>query len=184
MTFRLLITTVSALLLPGLLAAQTKNAYPMLMSLQPTAAQIGTQTEHELHARYNLAGATSIMVSGEGVQAESIPNEKDKPDAAERNDVTDSRCKLRMTVAADAQVGVRDFRVMTPHGVSTLGQVVLVRDPLSPKSKGMIRLQLPKKSIGQLPSVVRLKKRKMWTTSSFMSKREPPWSSMSMRKDC
>ncbi len=136
MTFRLLITTVSALLLPGLLAAQTKNAYPMLMSLQPTAAQIGTQTEHELHARYNLAGATSIMVSGEGVQAESIPNEKDKPDAAERNDVTDSRCKLRMTVAADAQVGVRDFRVMTPHGVSTLGQVVLVRDPVVAEVKG------------------------------------------------
>jgi hypothetical protein len=110
--------------------AQTQNSYPMLMSLRPVAAQIGRSSIHEVRARYNLAGASQVLVSGDGVLGEVVPNESAKPEDALRNDVANSQCKVRFTVAADALPGVRDYRVMTPHGVSTVGQLVIARDPL------------------------------------------------------
>ena len=121
---------LSALFLPIRLQAQTNNSYPMLMSLKPTAAQIGQSTEHELNARYNLAGATQVLVTGEGVTGEVVPNDQEKPEDRTKKDVMGSKCKLRFTVSSSATPGVRDFRVMTPHGVSTLGQLVVARDPI------------------------------------------------------
>ncbi len=114
----------------GQLCAQTNNSYPMLMSLKPAAAQIGQSTEHELNARYNLAGASQVLVTGDGVTGEIIRNEKETPEERAKNDVMGSKCKLKFTVSADAIPGVRDFRVMTPHGASTLGQLVIARDPV------------------------------------------------------
>ena len=121
---------LSAMCLPTCLHAQTNNSYPMLMSLKPTAAQIGHSTEHELNARYNLAGATQVLVTGEGVTGEIVPNDQEKPEDRTKKDVMGSKCKLRFTVSPSATPGVRDFRVMTPHGVSTLGQLVVARDPI------------------------------------------------------
>jgi len=109
---------------------QTNNSYPMLMSIRPAATCIGTSTEHELSARYNLAGASTVMVSGSGVTAEVLPNESEKPEDKDRNDVMSSKCKLRFNCAPDAIPGIRDFRVMTPHGVSTVGQIVVAREPI------------------------------------------------------
>jgi hypothetical protein len=40
------------------------------------------------------------------------------------------KLKVRFTVAKSALPGAYDFRVITPHGPSTLGQVVIVRDPV------------------------------------------------------
>lgn len=121
---------LSAMCLPTCLLAQTNNSYPMLMSLKPTAAQIGQSSEHELNARYNLAGATQILVTGEGVTGEIVPNDQEKPEDRTKKDVMGSKCKLKFTVSPNATPGVRDFRVMTPHGVSTLGQLVVARDPI------------------------------------------------------
>ncbi len=106
----------------------------MLMSLKPVATQIGNATVHELNARYNLAGATQVIVTGEGVVGEIVPDEVSKPEDASRNDITSSKCKLKFTVAAEAMPGVRDFRILTPHGVSTVGQLVIARDPVVSES--------------------------------------------------
>ncbi len=114
----------------SLAIAQTNNSYPMLMSIRPTAACIGQASMHEIHARYNLAGATQVMVSGTGVVGEVVVDEKSKPEDAARNDINDSICKLQFTVAADALPGLRDIRILTPHGASTIGQLMLVRDPV------------------------------------------------------
>jgi Bacterial pre-peptidase C-terminal domain len=127
---RLSAAVMCAALVSGQLCAQTNNSYPMLMSLKPAATQIGQTTEHELNARYNLAGASQLLVTGSGVIGEVIPNEKETPEDRAKNDVMGSKCKLKFTVSADAIPGVRDFRVMTPHGVSTLGQLVIARDPV------------------------------------------------------
>jgi hypothetical protein len=121
---------VLLLSLAGSAYSQTNNSYPMLMSIRPAAACVGASTEHELSARYNLAGALSVIVSGTGVTAELLPNEAEKPEDKDRNDVMSSKCKLRFTCAPDAVPGIRDFRVMTPHGVSTIGQIVVVREPV------------------------------------------------------
>jgi hypothetical protein len=106
----------------------------MLLSLKPTAAQIGQTTDHELNARYNLAGASQVIVSGLGVEGTILPNEAEKPEDQKRNDVMASKCKLQFKVASDAIPGVRDFRIVTPHGVSTVGQLVLARDPIVSES--------------------------------------------------
>ncbi|RLS33801.1 MAG: hypothetical protein DWH79_06220 [Planctomycetota bacterium] len=112
-------------------AGQTSNSYPMLMSLRPAAAVVGATTEHELSSRYNLAGASAVVVSGSGVWCTVAPAESEKPEDKDRNDVSASKAKLTFTCAADAVPGIRDFRVITPHGASTVGQCVVVREPVA-----------------------------------------------------
>lgn len=125
---RLLSSVVGIVLLTGPARGQTSNSYPMLMSLRPTAAVVGTVTEHELSARYNLAGASAVVVSGGGVTAEVVPKESEKPEDREKHDVAASTTRLRIRCDADAIPGIRDFRVITPHGASTVGQLVVVRE--------------------------------------------------------
>lgn len=80
--------------------------------------------------------------------AEKKPEPKDQPAAekkpepakaaetapAPKPDIT--KLKIRVTVPADALPGAYDFRVVTPRGPSTLGQIVLVRDPVFSESGG------------------------------------------------
>ncbi|MCA9040261.1 MAG: hypothetical protein KDA65_07950, partial [Planctomycetaceae bacterium] len=40
------------------------------------------------------------------------------------------KIKLRFTAEANALTGVRDFRIATPHGVSTIGQLVVTPNPV------------------------------------------------------
>ena len=107
-------------------AAQT--AYPMLMSLRPVAVQVGTTAEATVSSRYTMAGAYQVLISGQGVKAEVVPAEK-KPDDAAKKTATE-KIKIKLTAAADAMPGVRDVRIATPQGISTVGQLVIVRDPV------------------------------------------------------
>ena len=122
MSFRL---TVILLVLGSLAARGThaQTSYPMLMSLHPVAAQQGQTSEHVIRSRYNLYGAFKVLVSGNGVHGEVVSytaKEGEKPDKLES-------LKVRFTVLENAQPGVRDFRVATPRGVSTLGQLVIAK---------------------------------------------------------
>jgi hypothetical protein len=96
----------------------------MVMSISPVAVQAGTTSECEVSARYNLYGAYQVFVTGAGVTAEVDPP---KP-ATPKPQVP--KLKVRFKVAPDALPGVRDVRVATPQGASTLGQLVVVRDPV------------------------------------------------------
>src|SRR5438552_19148387 len=122
---RFSLTTAVVLALEALASvasAQTNNSYPMLMSVRPAAAQIGQTTEHEVNARYILSGADQVIIAGEGVKGEVVPEEKDakeekKPDEKRgRRRGNSSKIKVRVTVAPDAVPGVRDFRYITPRG--------------------------------------------------------------------
>ncbi len=106
--------------------ARAQTSYPMLMSLKPAAAQVGQASEHELEARYSMFGAYRVFVTGEGVTGEVVTPMELKD--GKEPDLT--KIKLRFTVAADAQPGVRDFRVVGPTGPSTLGQLFVTRDPV------------------------------------------------------
>jgi hypothetical protein len=104
-------------------------SYPMLMGLRPAAAQIGQTSELEVVSRYNLRGASQVIVSGPGVTGEVVPPEVPAGQDPAKLPAIEA-IKVRFTVAADAQPGVRDFRLMTPLGATTVGQIVLVRDPV------------------------------------------------------
>ena len=113
--------------------ASAQTAYPMLMSISPVAAQSGTTSEHTFRSRYSMADAYQVWVSGQGVQGEVQTIEKvdakGKPSSGET-------LTVRFTVAADALPGVRDVRVGTPRGVSTVGQLVITGDPVIAETDG------------------------------------------------
>jgi hypothetical protein len=106
--------------------ARGQLAYPMLMSARPIAVQVGTTADVTLSARYSMAGAYEVLVSESGVTGEvALPSGASAEDKKPLE-----KLPVRFTVAVDAQPGVRDIRVATPQGVSTVGQLVVVRDPV------------------------------------------------------
>jgi hypothetical protein len=111
--------------LPALAAARADALYPMIMSVSPVAVQAGQTGECEISARYDLGGAYQVLVGGDGVTGEVVPPAEKPPDGKPLEKI-----KVRFTAAADALPGVRDVRLATPHGASTLGQIVVVRDPV------------------------------------------------------
>ncbi len=110
-------------LVAGSVVGQT--SYPMLMSLKPVAAQVGQTSEHTLKSRYSMVGAYQVLVAGEGVTGEIVV-----PEASEDKSTKAEELTIRFTVAQDALPGVRDFRIGTPQGASTLGQLVIASDPV------------------------------------------------------
>lgn len=138
--------------------AQGQSSYPMIMDVSPLAVQAGQTSVCEISSRYGMDGAYRVWVNGEGVSCsvvepeqkpEPLPDAKAKPEnpkaeqakegkkeatkevkAEPAKKTEQTRLQVKFTVAADALPGLRDFRVATPRGVSTLGQVVVVRDPV------------------------------------------------------
>ena len=99
------------------------------MDLRPIATQVGQTTEHTVSSRYDLFGAYEVLVSGEGVTGEVVAEDpaKVKPPV--------TALKVKFKVEAGALPGVRDFRIATPRGVSTLGQLVVGMDPVVQEAK-------------------------------------------------
>lgn len=117
----------------GVAAAQT--SYPMVMSLKPVAVQAGTTAECEVQSRYSMLGTHQVFFSGEGLSAEIVPPDVPPPKAGEKpKDVT--KLKLKISATSDALPGVREFRLATPQGASTVGQIVVVRDPVIVEQPG------------------------------------------------
>lgn len=115
-----------AMALGVLPAIHAQQSYPMLMSIEPVAAQIGQTSEHTIKSRYTMEGAYRLLVSGDGVSGEvMLPDEDAEPPKSPLQALP-----VRFTIADDALPGVRDVRVVTPQGVSTVGQLVIVRDPV------------------------------------------------------
>ena len=110
-----------------------QTAYPMLMSLKPVAVQAGQSAEVTVSTRYNLYGAYQVLISGEGVAAEVIAPEVKQPevkaDEPPKKPSVD-KLKLKVTAEANAMPGIRDIRIATPQGVSTVAQLVITRDPV------------------------------------------------------
>lgn len=117
-----------AALAPGA-AAQT--SFPMVTHVSPAAVRRGTAAEVTVECRTSsLAGAYKVLVEGTGVTAEVVPP-KDAPKVDPKAPAPAvPSCKLKVTVAAGAAVGVREFRVASLLGVSSLGQLVVVDAPV------------------------------------------------------
>lgn len=124
---------VSMLLLPVLTgsgpATRADTFYPMLMSVSPVAVQAGQTTECEVNARYSLQGAYKVFVTGEGVTGE-VEGTTTAMGGRRRGRRQGTRLRIAFKAAADAMLGPREVRIATPQGVSTVGQIVVVRDPI------------------------------------------------------
>ncbi|MBL8850489.1 MAG: hypothetical protein JNG89_12485 [Planctomycetaceae bacterium] len=113
-------------------SAHAQTSYPMLMALKPGAVQAGQTAELQLESRYSMFGAYQVLVSGTGVTGEiATPME---PGADGKNPDL-SKISVRFTAAPEAEPGVRDFRIAGPTGPSTVGQLVVVSDPVVVESE-------------------------------------------------
>ena len=102
-------------------AAQT--SFPMITHALPVAVERGKTTEIEVAGQQNFAGAYKALFEGDGVSAEVTG-------APVTPGVVVKSVKLKVTVAKDAPLGVREFRIATSLGISTLGQLVIVDHPV------------------------------------------------------
>ena len=117
-----------------------QTTFPMILSTYPTGVQRGKTTDVTVTAGVmnggggnNLYGAYKALFEGPGIKAEIVPPEKGWParDAKTPYAVpTVAAVTLRVTAAADAPLGVREFRVATAHhGISTVGLLVIGDEP-------------------------------------------------------
>ncbi len=111
-------------LAPSLAVAQT--SYPMITHTYPVAVQRGKTTEVTVDGQQNFLGAYQVLVDGDKVTAEVVPTEPPKPQPGQKPLVRS--VKLKFTPAEDALPGVREFRIVTASGVSSIGQIVVVDD--------------------------------------------------------
>lgn len=117
--------------------AGAQTSFPMIGSVFPAGVQRGKTTEVTVVAGgnggSNLNGAYKAMFAGAGVTAEIVPPEKGWPAKDEKNPWAlpgVGEVKMRVTVAPDAPLGVREFRVATQRmGVSSVGQLVIGDEP-------------------------------------------------------
>lgn len=105
--------------------------WPLLNATWPCAIQIGTKAECEFTAVHGQIGAYGVLVGGRGVTGEIVnpapPSAVSAPAPSSR---TENKIKVRFTAAADAPLGLREVRLLTPNGPSSAGQVVVVQDPI------------------------------------------------------
>ncbi|MCW3098887.1 MAG: Bacterial pre-peptidase C-terminal domain [Chthonomonadaceae bacterium] len=139
--FRLCLTLLTCLgCLSGLRPAGAQTSFPMIIATYPTGVQRGKTTDITVTAGTvnggggaNLYGAYKALFEGPGIKAEVIPPEKGWPAKDPKTPFaipTVASVTLRVTVASDAPLGVREFRVATAHnGVSSLGQLVVGDEP-------------------------------------------------------
>ncbi len=113
-------------------SSRSQTSYPMLMSVEPAAAQVGKASEHVVKSRYSMQGAYEVVVSGRGVHGEVVQTNATNNEKPTSN--SNESLRVRFRVEPDAVPGVRDFRIATPHGVSTVGQLVIVRDSIIEES--------------------------------------------------
>jgi hypothetical protein len=116
----------AACIVIGATSARAETGWPMLMSIRPIAVQAGQSIDATVQARYSMFGAYQVQVGGSGVTGEVIQAPPKPEDYAKRPNL--EKLAVRFTAAADALPGVRDVRIATPQGVSTVGQIVVVRD--------------------------------------------------------
>ncbi len=114
----------------GSLFAQT--SFPMLGATFPVAVKRGSTGVVTLHSEgnggSNLFGAYKVLFAGKGITAEIVPPEKPVlPDPKKPNELPLQRdLQLKVTVAPDAEIGVREYRVAASRGgVSTCGQLFI-----------------------------------------------------------
>jgi hypothetical protein len=105
-------------------AAQT--SFPMITHANPVAVQRGKTAEVVVEGQMSFVGCYKALFEGTGVTAEVItpPAPPDGKAPAVKN------VKLKVTVESDAALGVREFRVASFLGVSSVGQLVIVDDPV------------------------------------------------------
>src|SRR5262245_50289676 len=122
--------TKTSLLVALLVAAHAagQNSYPMITHTSPVAIQRGHTTEVTVTGQMNFHGVYKALFEGTGMSAEGLPAAPAPSSTAPKNVVRSVTFKVK--VDADAATGVRDFRLASVLGPSSVGQLVVVDYPV------------------------------------------------------
>lgn len=168
------LTALLIVIAPTAVRAQT--SYPMVSRVEPAAVRRGTTVELTIAGGSpggggsNFTGAFALLCEGPGLAGEVLTVEAVKPSPAmAKGGGRGMRravgvVKARLKVGPDAPLGPREVRVATPQGVSSVGLVVVVNDPVAAEAddaaddamKGAQALALPSAvagTIGKLEDV-------------------------------
>jgi hypothetical protein len=115
------------------------GSYPMIMGIKPVAIQVGTSADLTVQARYSMDDTYRVLVSGTGVTGE-VTDPRSKPEVKSKKKRTSTKkskrnaalesLAVRFHADATALPGIRDIRLAGPYGVSTVGQLLVVQDPV------------------------------------------------------
>jgi Bacterial pre-peptidase C-terminal domain len=100
----------------------------MITYATPVAVQRGKTTEVTVDGQMNFFGVYKVLFDGAGVTAEVVGDPPAKTPPEKRPQV--KSVKLKVTVAADADPGVREFRLASLLGISSVGQLLVTEDPV------------------------------------------------------
>ena len=112
----------------GLVPVAAQTSFPMVTHTMPVAVQRGKTTEVLVVGRMDFRGVYKALFEGTGISAEVIP--QPAPKAAPKKGALAGTVKLKLTVAPDAALGPRDFRLASELGISSIGQLVVVDEPV------------------------------------------------------
>ncbi len=120
-----------------------QTSFPMVTHVHPVAVQRGKAADVTVEGQMNFAGAYKALFEGGGLSAEVTPT----TGAAVRT------VKMKVTAAAEAAPGVREFRVATSLGISSVGQLVVVDEPVVSELASVNNTPAQAQAV-QLPCVV------------------------------
>lgn len=126
MSSRFVAAVLSCFAAASLASAQT--SYPMITHVTPVAVQRSKTTEITVEGQMNFAGVHTLLIEGKGVSGEVIPGSEGKVVPKGGTVPVVRSVKLKIAVTADADVGVREFRLASTLGISTLGQLLITDD--------------------------------------------------------
>src|SRR5439155_25964859 len=97
-------TAAATLLCQSRTAAQT--SYPMITHVVPVAVQRGKEAVVTVEGQMNFSAVYKVLFEGSGITAEVVPPAASKTEPAPKQQTRS--VKLKVTVAPDAAVGVRE----------------------------------------------------------------------------
>jgi hypothetical protein len=104
-------------------AGPAQTSYPMVSRIEPAALQAGRSAEFTISGTQDFSGASALLFEGSGLSAEVV-------DAGDPGKKATS-VTFRIVAQAGTALGPREFRVVTPQGVSSVGLLVIVADPVT-----------------------------------------------------
>src|SRR5438477_11943654 len=99
--------------------AMAQTSYPMITHAVPVAVQRGKETEVTVEGQMDFHGVYKALFEGSGITAAVVPAAM--PKAKQSQKAVTRSVKLKLTVAADAALGVREFRLASTLGISSIG---------------------------------------------------------------
>lgn len=113
--------------------ARGQTSYPMISRVEPTAIRRGTTAELTIAGSGDFSGASALLVEGAGLSGEILTEKKPVAPAKTKGAMggrAGGATRVKLTASAEAMPGVREIRVATPQGISTVGLVVVTDDPV------------------------------------------------------